>query len=263
MKYLFILPLLAVSLSLSSCAPVQPSLGPNGQVRVNSSSSSLNARGIKEFAKIKQQKSISNHSAYNAQLKRVGSRLVRNVNLPGAQWEFVVFDDPTPNAFALPGGKIGVHTGLFPITKNDAGLAAVIGHEIAHITSNHAGTRIKQQQGLALGGVFLDSILQSRGDSDTSRATLGGLYGAGASVGYALPNSRKHELEADKIGAIYMAKAGYHPQEAINLWKRFAAYSHSQGRKTPEWMSTHPVDSTRIQSLQAFLPTAIREYNQR
>lgn len=263
MKRSIFIALTAVIIPLSSCATSQPSLGEDGQVKIQRGSSSLNARGIQEFTKIKNKKKISSNRAYNAQLNRVGQRLVRHVNLPGAQWEFVVFEDATPNAFALPGGKIGVHTGLFPITKNDAGLAAVIGHEIAHVTSNHAGTRIQQQQGLALGGALLDSILRSQGGSDKSRATLGGLYGAGASIGYALPNSRKHEFEADKIGAIYMARAGYHPQEAINLWKRFAAYSKSKGRKTPEWMSTHPVDSNRIQSLQNFLPTALREYNRR
>ena len=258
--HLIYAPCLSLMIFLAACAPVPPSLGPNGEVRLNSGSSNLNSRGISEFAKLKKQKKISTNRSYHAQLNRVGQRLVRANRLPGNQWEFVVFEDSTPNAFALPGGKIGVHTGLFPITKNDAGLAAVIGHEIAHITSNHAGTRIQQQQGLALGGLVLDSILQSRGGTDRSRAAVGGLYGAGASVGYALPNSRKHELEADKIGAIFMARAGYHPEEAIALWQRFAAYSRKSGSRTPEWLSTHPVDTTRIRSLRAFLPIALKEY---
>jgi len=220
-------------------------------------------QGLKQFATIKSKKRISSNSAYNAQLQRVASRLKKVIQMPGARWEFVVFEDSTPNAFALPGGKVGVHTGLFQITQNDAGLAAVVGHEIAHVTRNHAGSRQKQAMGLGAVGLILDQVAKSRGASGTDRAKLGALYGAGATVGLALPHSRRAELEADKIGAIFMAKAGYNPNEAVSMWQRFAAYKNKSGKRQPEFLSTHPLDSTRINALRAFMPTAMKEYNRR
>ncbi len=263
MKKFLLLPLAALSFHFTSCAPVAPDTGANGQVIVQRPSNSLVQQGLKEFASIKSKKRISHNSTYNAQTQRVAARLKKVIIMPGARWEFVVFEDPTPNAFALPGGKVGIHTGLFQITKNDAGLAAVLGHEISHVTRNHAGARQKRTMGLALGGLVLDQVL-GKGKSKTERAKMAAGYGTLATVGLALPFSRKAELEADRIGALYMAKAGYNPTEAVTMWQRFAAYKQkNSSKKTPEFLSTHPLDSTRINALRAYLPTAMKEYNRR
>jgi len=138
----------------------------------------------------------------------------------------------------------------------------VLGHEIAHVTRNHAGSRKNQAIGLALGGLLLDQVAKYSGAEDSERATLGTVYGAGATLGVALPYSRRNELEADRIGAIYMAKAGYDPNEAVAMWQRFANYNKQQGgSSTPAFLRTHPLDNTRISSLKTYLPTALQEYN--
>jgi len=259
-KYLIPLAALAFAFPLTSCTP-PPQGNDSSVIR---SSSSLVQEGVKQFAAMKRKKKISHNAAYNAQVRRVAARLTPVIHLPGAQWEFVVFEDPTPNAFALPGGKVGIHTGLFPITKTDAGLAAVLGHEIAHVTRNHAGARRKQVTGVALGALVLDQIARNRGISDAARAKLGAGYGALATVGAVLPFSRRNELEADRIGALYMAKAGYNPTEAIAMWQRFAAYKQKKGHSaSPEFLRTHPLDNTRINALRAYLPTAMRAYRPR
>lgn len=268
MKKLILAPLLASlsisTLMFSSCATSSgPVVGNDGQVKIVRASNTMMAQGLKEFATIKSKKKVSSNSSYNAQLQRVASRLKQVIQMPGAKWEFVVFEDSSPNAFALPGGKVGVHTGLFPITQNDAGLAAVVGHEIAHVTRNHAGGRQKQTVGIGAAGLILDQIAKSRGASGADRLKLGALYGGAATVGLALPHSRSAELEADKIGAVYMAQAGYDPNEAVAMWERFAAYKNKSGSKQPEFLSTHPLDSTRINALKAFMPTAQKEYIRR
>ncbi len=252
----------ALSICLSSCV-APPSIDQNGNVRVSQTSSSLQARGAQDFLKIKKQKKVSKNSSYNAQLQRVARRLTPVIKLPNARWEFVVFDDPSPNAFALPGGKVGVHSGMFSITRTDAGLAAVVGHEIAHVTSNHVGKQQMQRMGMLLGGIALDQVARHNGASGRERAAIAGAYGTAATVGVALPHSRSHELEADRIGTLFMARAGYDPRESITMWKRFAAYNKKRGSKTPAFLRTHPLDSSRIQALEQFMPVAMREYNAR
>lgn len=216
--------------------------------------------GLTEFEKYKRQKPISRDAELNARLQRVGSRMSRAFNLPGTQWEFVVFDDPQPNAFALPGGKVGVHSGIFPITKNDAGLAAVVGHEVAHVIARHGAERISRQMVAAGLGTALGVVLaQNDSMGSAERAAVLGAYGVGATVGVILPFSREQELEADELGTLYMARAGYDPREALAFWRRFAAHKESGG-KMPEFLSTHPLDSTRIRRLEEFMPRAIAEY---
>lgn len=251
----------AFSLAVLGCV-YQPPIDQNGNIRTTQTSANLQAQGSKEFQLLKQKKKVSTNSRYNAQLQRVARRLKPVINLPNARWEFVVFDDPTPNAFALPGGKVGVHTGMFQITQSDAGLAAVVGHEIAHVTSNHVGKQQMQRMGLLLGAIAVDQIARSQGASNSERVAVASGYGAVATMGAALPYSRSHELEADKVGALYMAKAGYDPREAIKMWERFARYNQKQ-KRPPEFLSTHPLDSTRIRALQQFMPVALREYNVR
>jgi len=252
--------ILASSLLFASCASTTNSIDENGQVvapaKVDSSLSSL---GLKEFEKYKRTKRVSKNAAYNAQLRRVASRLTKVVSMPGAQWEFVVFEDPTANAFALPGGKVGIHTGLFAITQTDAGLAAVVGHEIAHITRNHAQTRISRASNAALLGGILDTVLVANGATTAGREVAASAYGLGSNYGSQLPFSRKQEYEADRIGTIYMAQAGYDPRETVALWKRFAAHKSSTSQ-TPQWMSTHPISTNRITALEEFMPIALKQY---
>lgn len=159
---------------------------------------------------------------------------------------------------------MGVHSGLFQVTQNDAGLAAVVGHEIAHVTLNHAAARRNRTVGTLIGGIVLDQVLRGNGASSNDRALAAGAYGIGTTVGFILPYSREQELQSDRIGAVYMAQAGYDPRESVGLWKRFSAYKNKKNpKKTPAFLSTHPLDSKRIQALEAFMPVALKEYNRR
>ncbi|NJK90927.1 MAG: M48 family metallopeptidase [Blastochloris sp.] len=214
--------------------------------------------GAESFAQLKAGGKISGDPVTNSQVQRVAQNLIRQVNVPNANWEVVVFDDPTPNAFALPGGKIGVHTGILPLTQNDAGLAAVLGHELAHVTLRHGGQRFSQQSGIMLGYSALGIALAN--EEYKTRQLWQTAAGIGSQVFLTLPFSRSHEYEADRYGMTYMARAGYDPQEAINFWKRMEAASNQPGSKPPEWLSTHPADSNRIKQLQDLLPQAQAEY---
>lgn len=258
-KSLAIVPAVA-ALIIASCAV--SSFDPNtGEVRASTPSSSLVSQGMKQFDEMKREKRISTDPTYNAQVQRVAARLKSVISIPNARWEFVVFEDPTPNAFALPGGKVGIHTGLFQITQNDAGLAAVLGHEIAHVVLNHSQQRVNQATGVAVGTVLLDTILNAKGVDKTGRAVAATGTAAVGTVGLILPYSRKSELESDQLGTLYMARAGYDPQEAVKLWERFSEWRIKQGEgDAPEFLRTHPLDQTRIVKLREFLPTAQREY---
>lgn len=247
----------ATAALLLACAP-PPAVDRHGNVQVRPASQNLQAQGLQLFQEYKKKKPLSRNGARNTQLRRVGKQVSAVVDLPGARWEFVVFEDDTPNAFALPGGKVGVNSGLFAITRNDAGLAAVVAHEIAHVTSNHAEYRLQQSQAIAVGGLILDAVLAA--ESASTRQAAGQVYGTGATLGARLPFSRTQELEADRIGMIFMAKAGYDPREAVALWKRFSAYNRQQGGQGTEFLRTHPIDSTRIKALEEFLPVALRHY---
>lgn len=248
------------ALVIASCAV--SSFDPNtGEVRSSTPSSSLVSQGMKQFDQMKREKKISTNPAYNAQVQRVAARLKTVINIPNAKWEFVVFEDSTPNAFCLPGGKVGVHTGLFQITENDAGLAAVLGHEIAHVVLNHSQQRVNQATGVALGTVLLDAVLNAKGVDKSGRAAAATGAAAAGTVGLILPYSRKAELDSDKLGTLYMARAGYDPDESVKLWERFSAWRIKQGEgESPEFLRTHPLDQTRIVALKEFLPTAKREY---
>ncbi len=214
--------------------------------------------GISEFAKMKQQLRVSRNPSYNAMVQQVGRRLAAVMPVPHAQWEFVVFEDPSPNAFALPGGKVGVHTGLFQISQNEAGLAAVIGHEVAHVVARHSGERMTRGI-LSTGAVAVGTyILNKKADVDPRVAA--GVLGGAAALGYKA-HSREQELEADKLGSLYMARAGYNPEESIRLWQRFSAYRQRMGQTQGfSFLSTHPVDSKRIAELQKYMPRAKQEY---
>ena len=170
-------------------------------------------------------------------------------------WEFNLVKDTTVNAFCMPGGKVVVFDGILPITKNEIGLAVVLGHEIAHAVAKHSNERMSQQMMVQYGAALTDMLLTNK--SATTRATINTVYGIGAQYGVMLPYSRKHELEADRLGLIFLAMAGYDPNEAITFWERMAA--NSQGAP-PEFMSTHPSDATRIAQIKQYLPEALQYY---
>lgn len=212
--------------------------------------------GLSEFDRMKKEVPISKDPAANALLQRVGQRVAAVAALPNAQWEFVVFDSQEANAFCLPGGKVGVYTGILPITKDEAGLATVIGHEVAHAVARHGGERISAAMGLQALGVAVDvATTQSKYHS----AYVSG-YGLGSQLGVALPHSRLQEAEADHLGLLYMARAGFNPEAAVAFWQRFAEFNNQQGGTTPWFLRTHPLDQTRIQQLQQWLPEAKAQF---
>lgn len=190
----------------------------------------------------------SNDAALNRRVRGVGDRLVQAAGAGGQNWDYRVFVDDSPNAFVLPGGRVGVNTGLFKVIQNDDQLAAVLGHEIAHNQYNHAGQRATRT-GLAQFGLSLGARLLGRNDPElTSRIARYG--GAGAQLGILLPFSRNQELEADRLGVDYMARAGFRPSQAVTLWRNFQG---ARASSAPQFLSTHPNDATRIQRLEAYV----------
>jgi len=184
------------------------------------------------------------------------------VNLPNAQWEFIVFESKEANAFCLPGGKIGVYTGILPITKDEAGLATVLGHEVAHATLEHGRERMSRGLALNVIGQGLGGAVNATDPRWT--AAFGQLYGIGTQVGLELPHSRDQESEADHRGIVYMAKAGFNPEASVQFWERFAAYiKQAGGSSTPAFLRTHPLDDVRIKQLKEWMPEAKAAYQAR
>ena len=168
------------------------------------------------------------------------------------RWEYKLIDSKEVNAWCMPGGKIVVYSGILPITKDDAGLATVMGHEVSHALANHGAQRMSAAQLQQLGAVGVAVATGSQ--SEEKQQMWQQYYGLGSQVGVMLPFSRSHESEADKIGLTLMAIAGYNPDEAIIFWQRMAA--QSAGQAPPEFMSTHPSDATRIANLKSLIPEA-------
>lgn len=218
--------------------------------------------GIATFDTLKRSTPISGDAQQTEVVRRVGQRIASVVSLPEAQWEFVLFNEPnTANAFCLPGGKIGVYSGILPLTQDESGLAVVLGHEISHAVARHGGERMSQQLLIQLGGIPLAAAMQSRPQLTQQIAMT--VYGATTTLLGVLPFSRKEESEADYMGLLTMAKAGYDPRGAITFWNRFKAYSSSHGGEPPVYLSDHPLDQTRINDLQKHMPEALAIYNGR
>ena len=205
--------------------------------------------GLEAYKEILQQSKLSTDEELVERVRRVGQRIAAVSGRPDLPWEFNVIQDDTPNAFALPGGKVGVNTGLFKVAENDAQLAAVIAHEIGHAIARHSAERVSQQMAVELG-------LAGLGMTGTG-AQYAEFAGAAATLGVVLPFSRTQEAEADHIGVIMMAKAGYDPRAALALWQNFAKYG---GERAPEFLSTHPAPASRIQEIQALMPEAMAIY---
>lgn len=212
--------------------------------------------GLASFDQMKKEIPLSHDVYAKALVQKVGQKVaaIAAPDMVDAQWEFVVFESKEANAFCLPGGKVGVYTGILPITKDEAGLATVIGHEIAHAVARHGGERISQAMVIQSGGSLLGAGLANTDPRIQSAAMLA--YGVGSKVGAELPFSRAQESEADRIGLIYMARAGYDPEQAVKFWERFAAFNQQQGGETVWFLSTHPLNEDRIKQLKEWMPEA-------
>jgi len=218
--------------------------------------------GLSGFEQLKKETPIDKDPAANALVQRVGKQIARvaDKDMPNAQWEFVVFQSKEANAFCLPGGKVGIYTGILPITKTEAGLATVMAHEVAHAVAHHGAERMSEAMLMQTGGQVVGAAVQTYNPNWTQAALLA--YGVGAKLGRELPHDRAQESEADHIGLVYMARAGYNPREAIDFWKRFMEYNQQLGgaNNTPAFLRTHPLDEVRIRQLEELMPKAEAEF---
>jgi len=236
---------LVSALILVSCAT-----SPLGrQQLVIFSEAQMDAMGLEAFQGIKAEEPIEQDKHINAYVDCVANAITQEM---GGNWEVVVFKDDRPNAFALPGRKIGVHRGLLTVAENQDQLAAVLGHEVAHVLSHHSNERVSQQFAVHTGLSVASAVANPH--SASGEALMGAL-GVGAQYGVLLPYSRVHESEADLYGLDLMAEAGFDPQESVNLWVNM---SEAGGGRPPEFLSTHPSHGTRIHDLEARMPDAIQ-----
>jgi len=237
---------------------VNPVTGESHKVAMNSQEEQ--ALGAQAFSKVLSESDVLTSGPEVEAVQRVADRIIQvaNKDADSFKWEVVVVRSPEANAFCMPGGKIVVYTGILKHAQTEAGLAVVIAHEIAHAIARHGAQRVFQQeqaQAVMLGaqGSIADMDYQQQ-------QMIMGVIGAGAQYGFLLPYSRKHESEADYMGLLYMAKAGFDPREAPEFWKRMGqAHSHGQ---PAEWQSTHPSHETRISDLEAWMPQALEIYRQ-
>ena len=241
--------LIVAVLVLAACARVD---GTNRQQLLLTSAEQENQMGLEAYAEVKTKEKICTDPAAIALIERVGKRLAAVAPNKGFTYEFVVLESSTINAFCLPGGKVAVYTGILPWCQDEASLAAILGHEIAHAIARHGGERMSQGQLQQIGGQTLAAVMEARGMAPTNAQLAMVAYGAGSQYLGVLPYSRDHELEADYLGLIYMAKAGYDPTAAVGFWSRFAELSSG----TPTFLSTHPASTDRAERLQAKMEEA-------
>lgn len=228
--------------------------------RVSMSAQQEEALGLQSFHEVLQQSEVITSGREFETVRQVASRLASSTGEAARdfKWEVALVRDPSVNAFCLPRGKIVVFTGILPVAQSEAGLATVMGHEMAHATARHGAERVFKQQTTQ---TLLTGVQFSLGDmSYEQQRMIMGALGAGAQYGVLMPFGRDHESEADEIGLLYMARAGYDPREAIEFWQRMAQSSGSG--QPPEFLSTHPAHETRIERLRAFMPKAVEAYEQ-
>ncbi len=264
MKNIFLYSIAILFLALSSCSSV-PLTG-RKQVLLVSDQEVLTL-SLQEYGEFMKTAPKSTDKANTALVNKVGRNIANAVEtylkangmesmLSEYAWEFNLVKSPEVNAFCMPGGKIVVYEGILPITKDETGLAVVLGHEVAHAVAKHANERMSQQMLQQYGGAALGVALS--GTSSTVQTVANSVYGLGAEYGVMLPYSRKQELEADKLGLIFMAMAGYNPQEAEGFWTRMS--NNAGGASVAEFQSTHPSDETRIKKIREALPEAMKYY---
>ena len=215
--------------------------------------------GENSYASMLEGKRLQTTGENHATLNRVGDRVSKVAHQPKFNWEYAMIDDPTINAWCLPGGKIGFYTGILPVLENEAGMAFVMGHEVAHATANHGAERLSQNMALVGGMGVLQAAASGSGRlTPQQQGLIFGALGVGASVGVMLPFSRRHETEADVIGLMYMANAGYPPEESVVVWDRMAELTG--GASGPAFMSTHPPHERRQEALREWMPRAMKRY---
>jgi predicted Zn-dependent protease len=227
----------------------------------------INSLSLQQYSQFISENKVSGDTVKSEMVQRVGERIVKAVDefcqqhsernpFAGYQWEFNLVQDDAVNAFAMPGGKVVVYTGLLPVAQNETGLAVVMGHEIAHVFARHGNERMSQQLLVQMGGIAIEQALKEK--PEATRNLFVTSYGLGTQVALLLPYSRVHESEADRLGLIFMALAGYDPHEAVTFWQRMAAQSGDS--QPPELLSTHPANETRIQNLQNHMSEAMEYY---
>jgi predicted Zn-dependent protease len=245
----------ALMLSVAVLVPACDTVPVTGRSQLQLVSPAQEAEmGADAYKEILGKAKLSTDPSVNALVTRVGTRIAAATGRKDLAWEFKAIDDPkTVNAFALPGGKVAVYTGILPVTRDEAGLAAVLGHEVAHVLARHSAERISQQLALERGTQLLGAVV----GVDPQLTQMGGAILVSA---IQLPWGRSQESEADHLGLIYMAKAGYDPRAARDLWTRMAQASQGSSRP-PEFLSTHPLEETRIRQIDGWLPEALRYYN--
>ncbi len=215
------------------------------------------ALGLKSYQEILNKEKLSQDQQVVTMVREVGNRIALAANKPKYEWEFnVIQDDKMVNAFALPGGKVAIYTGILPYTEDKDGLATVMGHEIAHALVRHGGERMTTILLAQLGQVAMNIALMDKDPKTINALNIG--YGVVTTVGVVLPFSRNQESEADRVGLILMAKAGYDPLKSLGFWERMAA---KEGKKSPpEFLSTHPTDKKRIEQIKQWIPEARKYY---
>jgi len=212
--------------------------------------------GYQSAKEILSKQPISRDPRLNAMVKRVGQRIAKVTGQNNYKWEFfVIKNDKEANAFCLPGGKVFVYTGLFKYISNDAELAAVMGHEIGHALARHGAERMSQGMLAQMGGEVLQSVMAGQGNPQNTAMVMQA-FGIGTQLGVILPHSRTQEYEADHIGLVLMAKAGYNPNSALTFWNKFA----KSGKTPPEYLSTHPAPANRISTIKKLIPKVMPLY---
>lgn len=262
-KNLSRLGLLAAIIGFQACSTV-PLIG-RKQVSLLPESNMVEM-SLTNYSQFLQENKLSADKAQSEMVKRVGAKMSVAVEkylkdngfadrIADFKWEFNLVDNKEPNAWCMPGGKVVFYTGIMPMAKNDFGVAVVMSHEIAHAVARHGNERMSQQMLVQFGNIALAEAIKTK--PEATQALFQTAYGLGAKYGVMLPYSRQHEYEADKLGLIFMAIAGYNPTEAIGFWERMAANSAG---KTPEFLSTHPLEQNRIEAIKGFLPEALKYY---
>jgi len=255
-----------IFLMLISCTTVPITGRKQLNIIPNSTMLSMSFQQYDEFLK---QNRVSKDPKKVKLVKNVGRKIRKAVEeymsqkgmsdqLKGYKWEFNLVENDQVNAWCMPGGKVVVYTGILPITKNESGLAVIIGHEIAHAIAEHGNERMSQSLMTQLGGMALAKAIEEK--PEQTQQLWMAAFGAGAQLGYMLPYSRLHENEADHLGLIFMAMAGYDPHQAVGFWKRMAEMK--EGQAPPEFVSTHPSDKNRIKNLKKLLPETIKFYKE-
>lgn len=265
MRETFLLVLGGVAMLLGGCESA-PLTGRSQIMLV--SESQERQMGLQAYRQVLSTERPSHDAHTTALIEKVGRRIAHAAEhppdnmwkAPNYRWEFKVIDKDVPNAFCLPGGKVAVYSGLLPITETEAGLAVVIGHEVAHALARHGAERVSDGIVASVGVAAAAAVLSSTvsGANRTYLPLTMAALGAGASVGFLLPMSRAQESEADRIGLVLMALAGYDPHEGVGLWQRMRAASG--GRRGAEWLSTHPANQTRIDDIRRWMPEAMKHY---